>query len=74
VQVRDASDCNRAAVDSRLQSHARQRRVAAVAGADDADTGRIDQSVRNQLRHTVGQVSLHFAPPLAEARGKKLPA
>src|SRR5690606_23741898 len=63
-QVVDADVADRATVQVRLLRHAHQRRIAAVAGAGDADALRVGDTFVDRPAGGVGQVVLHLAAPL----------
>jgi hypothetical protein len=66
-QVGRASYRYGAPVDPLLECYARESRVAAVTGADDANPLGIDDTLSGEEGDTVGKIGLHLAAPLAVA-------
>ncbi len=66
-QVGDPGDRGGAAIGLRMQSRAGQSRVAAKAGAHDADPAGIDQPLRRHRGDAVQKIGLHLATPLRAA-------
>src|SRR6185295_4792704 len=66
-QVRRADDGDARGIEIRRESQARQRGVAAVGTAQDADAPRVDDAFRDQVLDTPGEVVLHLLTPLAVA-------
>ena len=69
VDVGDADVVDAAPVQFRREAQAGHRRVAAVAGAVDADAPGIDNALGDEVFHAVGDVVLHLAAPLAVTGG-----
>ena len=66
-QVGYAADACRAGVHVRSESSTGQRCVAAIAPADDANAFWIDDALRDQRLHSVGDIVLHAQAPLLPA-------
>jgi hypothetical protein len=66
-EVGHARHADAALVQSRRLGQAPQRRVAAVAAADDADAVRVGDLLVDQVLHAGGDVLLHRLAPLAVA-------
>ena len=66
--------CNRhdAFVQVRCERTARERRIAAIAGPDNADTCRVCQALLHQRLHAISDVILHLAAPLPLAENPVL--
>src|SRR5690606_33209042 len=73
-QVVDADVAGGAAVQVRLAGHAHQRRIAAVAGAVDADALRVGDAGLDRPAGRIGQVVLHAPAPFLYAGLRVRPA
>src|SRR5665213_134326 len=71
LQICNACHGHDASIYARIQRRTRERRVAAVTCADDADARRIDDSLVRKIAHTIRKVGLHLAAPLSKTRRKK---
>ena len=67
VDVGDANIVDAAPVQFRRKAQAGHGRVAAVTCTVDANAPGIDNALGNEMLHTVSNVVLHLAAPLAEA-------